>query len=118
MGKHGGSSFPGEIEARDLVYPLDPRCKLHIDREGEDYYIEINDESADYALTDLKGMAREHGLMFDAGDPQMIAETEDGVRFYLSVIETTPDIPTPRSAMPLDFESTAYGPLSGFMEAV
>lgn len=99
---------------------FDTRTTLHIDRANYAFWIEYHEDTTLYALRNMKHLAYSKGLIEDPEEDVLDMTEHFGngmVRLYLVTRETCPDVPFDRSSMP-DTERTAYGPLSGFMEAV
>jgi hypothetical protein len=123
-----------EVAASATISLYDHRVQLHVDRANVTHYIEFHEDSPPAARHDMILLARSRGLVPDDGgraDPYDNAvpvgefvhvpgqpPQDSGVlRLYLVTADTIPDIPFQRSSMP-DLSPTAYGPFSGFMEAV
>jgi len=102
-----------------MACPFDPRVKLHINPVETEFYIQFHVESSPENIESMTELAWTRGYCEDAGsDPYdvtvMIDETT--MRTYLCSIEAVRDTPLEEN-LP-DLTKTAYGPHSGFMEAV
>lgn len=110
-------------EVIEIESPMDRRVKLHINDADTMYWIEFHEESDPTYIDAMLRTAGRKGYVEDRDeDPTDMRELmEDGIwRLYLVTAEWRYDIPTPRGGdktMP-DLSLTAYGPMSGFMEAV
>lgn len=96
----------------EIVSPLDYRVKLHVDYDDEAYWVEYHDTCLVEHIEDMTITALGHGLTVDdEGDPYEMEEHigYGFMRRYL--VLSTGDETMPH------LSQTAYGPLSGFMEA-
>lgn len=102
-----------------LVSPFDSRIKLCINPADFDFHIEFPMLAAPADLEDATEQAYMRGYVVDTGaDLYEQAEiiSEDTMRIYLVPAEAVRDTPLEEN-LP-DLSTTAYGPFSGFMEAV
>lgn len=102
-----------------MTCPFDPRVKLHINPVDFEFYVEFHIESLPGYIESMTELAWERGYCEDAGtDPyeltMMVDETT--MRTYLCPVEPVRDTAL-ENTLP-DLSTTAYGPHSGFMEAV
>jgi len=105
--------------AFDATSYSDDRCKLHIDPAAFDAHVEYHTDAPQWAINALIDLARGRGWVVDDDHDPLCDDVyvSDGVwRTYLVPADPMRDGPL-EASLP-DLSLTAYGPHSGFMEAV
>lgn len=111
--------FNPEIKPLNIASQVDPRIVLYIDRVNTMYWLDFPEDASYREIALMLDLARSRGFIEAPGedDYDMDVDMGDSRRLYLRTTETLPDIPLQRTSMP-DLAVTAYGPMSGQMEAV
>lgn len=111
-----GQHVGGVVE---MASPFDSRIVLALDPKAFDFHVDFAMDSPEFAVELVMEMAWRRGYCVDLGaDPyeQTVMLDDMTMRTYLVPIEPVRD--TPLEAILPDLNLTAYGPFSGFMEAV